>query len=882
MPAVHVEPDLSPEPGAWHALPGADVLRALHVDARVGLTSQAAAQRRAEFGPNAPATAAPEPRPAAFARSYVRPMSLLLVMASVGCFVLGEALTGFVVLAVSLANAVLGVRGEGERADLGSAVQRLFPASAWVRRDGRRQRVPARDLVPGDVLLVGAGEPVAADGRLLESFTLEVDESALTGERVPAAKGIDLVMDLGASLPERTDMLYLGTRVTRGSGELVVTATGLATEAGRISATLTEPEPMAPSATDGPPWLMQQVLPLWGTALVVAIALGVVRGDDADSLTLAAIALTVGALPVCLPAVVTAILARAGRALQRAGAIAGRPAALEALGSMSVLNIGASGLLTRDQLTAVELVLTGRRYAISGTGYSPAGTIKRVAGDPEVTLEPFLVGLALTSEAVVTEGELTGDPVGGALVVLAEKGGLDVAVTRSRWPRVAEAPYDATHGLMATFHQMTGESGTDVVRCFARGAPDSVLSRSVTELGPDLHPLRLDPRARERYLTESARLAGQGLRVVAFARRDFTAAGFEAPADALTLADGLTLLALVGIADPPRAGAKAAIASSRAAGVRVRLVTGRPAPGAQALAGAVGIEGRAITGAELAAMSDRRLSAELDGIGVVADATPEQRVRLVAGLRREGHVVAVAGRGLDDAPAVRAADIGLAEEGGRTDVSRAAASLTLTDEGAAWMGAVIRSGRGAYDDLARSARFHLGVLTGAILTFTGASVFAVAGGMPFLPIQALYAALTAQLAAGIAISSRRHGDAGGPRPRIPAPPRRPRIGLVAVLQAAVTLGVIAIAEHSWGTPVARTMGLATFAFTTVALSFAVRAGRSPVRPPLLAAAVTIGAIVLGVEARLMQMILETEGLSAGQWAICLGTALPFVVAAGRR
>jgi Ca2+-transporting ATPase len=342
---------------------------------------------------------------------------------------------------------------------------------------------------------------------------------------------------------------------------------------------------------------------------------------------------------------------------------------------------------------------------------------------------------------------------------------------------------------------------------------------------------------------------------------------------------------LVGIADPPREGARAAVASAKAAGVRVRLVTGRSAPTAEALARSVGIEGRTITDTALAAMSDRELAGELDRIGVLAGATPVQRVRLVAGLKRQGHVVGVAGRGLDDAPAVRAADIGMATEHDRTDVSRTAAGVTLTGDVTAWMAAVIGLGRVAYDDLVRHARFAFGMLIGTILTFAGASVLAVAGGMPFLPIQALYGGLTAQLAMGIALGWRGHGDdrvRGGPRPPVPSPPAYSRIAPAAAVQAAVTLGVIAIAEGQWGVGVARTMGLATFAFTTVALSFAVRAEPSPVRPLLLAAAIAIGAIVLGVEARLMRMVLETEGLSAGQWSICLGAALPFLIAAGRR
>ncbi|MDA0158936.1 cation-transporting P-type ATPase [Solirubrobacter ginsenosidimutans] len=874
--AAHVDPDVANEPPAWHALPGADVLRAFHVDPRVGLTSQEAAQRRAVFGPNAPAAAEREPRRWAFTRQYMEPMPLLLAAASIGCFVLGEPLTGFVVLAVSLVHAVLGVRSEGEPSDAGSALQRLFPASASVRRDGRTLRVPARELVPGDVLLVEAGEPVAADGRLLESFTLEVDESALTGERVPARKGVDLVIDTDASLAERTDMLYLGTRVTHGTGELVVTATGLATEAGRISELLAAPGEVAAAITSGPPWLMRRSLIFGGVALILMVALGLLRAEDADSIALAAVALTVGALPIGLPVVVAVIVARAAKLLERAGAVVRRAPALTALGSMSALNVGASGVLTHGRPAAVELVLPRRRY-------STAGTIKHVAGDPELALEPVLTGLALSTGAVISDGELTGDPVEGALVALAEKGGVDVAVTRSRWPRVAEAPYDATHGLMATFHRMSDESGTTVVRCFARGTPDSLLGRAVTEQGPGPRPLRIDARARERYLTESAELADRGLQVVAFGHRDFADTGFEVPANALTIVDGLTLLALVGIADPPREGARAAVASAKAAGVRVRLVTGRPVPVAEALARSVAIEGRTITGTALAAISDRELAGELDRIGVLAGATPAQRVRLVAGLERAGHVVGVAGRGLDDAPAVRAADIGMATAGDRTDVSRAVAAVTLTGDVTTWMAAVIGGGRGAYDDLVRYTRLESGVLIGTILTFAGASVLAVAGGMPFLPIQVLYGGLTAQLAQGIALGWRGHDRVDAtPRPPVPSAPGYSRIAPVAAVQAAVTLGVIALAEGNWGTPVARTMGLATFAFTTVALSFSARAERTPVRPLLLAAAVSIGAIVLGVEARLTQMVLETEGLRAGQWAICAGAAFPFLLAATRR
>ena len=333
----------------------------------------------------------------------------------------------------------------------------------------------------------------------------------------------------------------------------------------------------------------------------------------------------------------TAILAMGTTTLAKANAIMKRLRSTETLGSTSAICSDKTGTLTLNQMTAVEMAIPGRRYAIDGNGYSTAGTIKKVAGQPDVDLEQFMQPLVLACDAVAKDGELIGDPTEGALVVLGEKGGLAAVATRETYPRVAELPFDTAYKLMATFHNMKDESGKDVVRCFVKGAPDQVLARSTQTLAPDdLHLIDADDGFRERYNAENARLGEQGLRVLATARKDFDPGSFDPNADLLSLLDGLTALALVGIVDPPRPTAKDAIAIAHSAGIQVRMITGDHAVTAAAIAKTLGITGRAITGAEFAAMSDDELTAQIDDIGVVARVTPEDKVRLVDILKAEG------------------------------------------------------------------------------------------------------------------------------------------------------------------------------------------------------------------------------------------------------
>ncbi|MFL6029522.1 MAG: cation-translocating P-type ATPase, partial [Gaiellaceae bacterium] len=665
----------------YYELAGDTVAASFDVEPATGLSSAEAAARLEQYGANKFAETKAEPRWRAFVRQYADAMQIVLLVAGVASIVpLGQYGTGIMLLLLTVLNAVLGLQQEGKAAAAVAALQKMMIIKAKVRRDGQLAELPAHQLVPGDIVQIEAGDIVPADGRLLQAATLEVAESALTGESLPVSKGVETVDGHDVPLGDRTDMVFMNTNTTRGAGQFVVTATGMNTEVGHISNMLQHEDDTETPLTRQLAKLTTQILIIAGIAVAISMILNLSRGDTFTTVFTAAIAFAVSAIPTGLPAVVTTILSMGTQILARANAIVKRLRSTETLGSTSAINSDKTGTLTLNQMTAVELAIAGRRYSISGSGYATEGTIKRVAGEPDVPLEQFLLPMLLASDAVVTDGELIGDPTEGALVVLAEKGGLDGAGTREKYPRVAELPFDTEYKLMATFHRMQDEEGRDVIRCFVKGAPDQLLARCTTTLDAGLRPVEADDAFRKRYLEENGRLGEQGLRVLATARRDFDPATFDPNGDLLLQMNGLTSLALVGIVDPPRPQAKAAIAEAKSAGIQVRMITGDHAVTAEAIARKLGIDGRAITGAEFAAMSDDEALAQIDGIGVIARVTPEDKVRLVDTLKRRGHVVAMTGDGVNDAPALKRSDIGIAMGITGTEVSKEAAAMILTDD----------------------------------------------------------------------------------------------------------------------------------------------------------------------------------------------------------
>jgi Ca2+-transporting ATPase len=446
---------------------------------------------------------------------------------------------------------------------------------------------------------------------------------------------------------------------------------------------------------------------------------------------------------------------------------------------------------------------------------------------------------------------------------------------------------------MATFHRMRDEDGRDVVRCFAKGAPDQLLARAETAPDPSLKLVAIDDDFRARYIAENERLAEQGLRVMATARKDFDVATFDPRADMLPLVDGLTMLALVGIVDPPRAEAKAAIATAKSAGIRVRMITGDHAVTAQAIAEKLGIEGRAITGADFGAMSEDELLASIDDIGVIARVTPEHKVRLVEMLKKKGRIVAMTGDGVNDAPALKKADIGIAMGITGTEVSKEAAAMILTDDNFATIIKAVELGRGLYDNLTKYIRFQMGVLVGFIVTFLGASIFNVVGGVPFLPLQTLWVNFTTQVFQAVGLGYGKPSE--GLMARQPRDPEKPILtrsllvwlAIAGLVMGAGTLGVIWWAEDHHGAAIARTMGLTTFALANLFFSFEARDERRSVfsldfledRKFLVFSGASLAAIVFGTELGLFQRILHTVSLTFHQWLVCIVVAFAIVVAA---
>jgi P-type Ca2+ transporter type 2C len=881
------------EAPVWHGLTAEEACAKLGVNPRSGLDAADVERRRAQYGENKLAEAEKEPGWHAFLRQYRDLMQLVLVGAAVVSIVaLQEFSTGLVIFGVTVVNAMLGLNQEGKAAESVAALQKMLVIRAHVRRGGGLTDVPAEKLVPGDIVVFEAGDKIPADGRLLVAATLEIEEAALTGESVPVLKSVEPVPGDDVPLGDRVDMAYMNSTVTRGRGEMVVTATGMATEVGQISGMLSGVQQEKTPLTRQLDQLTVLLTIMAAAALALVVVIGLIRGDDFDDLFLIGISLAIAAIPTGLPAVVTTVLSLGTQALAAKGAIVKRLRSVETLGSTSAICSDKTGTLTLNQMTARQLVIVGRRYSIEGEGYSTQGKILRVAGETDTSLEPFLLPMALANDAAVRDGEIVGDPTEAALVVLAAKGGLDVDETRRVFPRVGEVPFDSEYKLMATFHEME-EDGRKVIRCFVKGAPDVLLARSTQIRDVDGSTVSAES-GRDRVLAENDRLAGEGLRVLAVASRDIDPSAFDVGGALLDEVQGLTLLALVGIVDPPRKEAKDAIERSKEAGIRARMITGDHATTAAAIAAQLGIEGRALSGTEFAALTDTELEEQVDGIGVVARVAPEDKVRLVDMLKRKGNVVAMTGDGVNDAPALKRADIGVAMGITGTEVTKEAGDMILTDDNFATIVAAVEGGRGLYDNLMKYVRVQLVMLGGFILTFVGAGIFDIAGGAPLTPLQILWInfAVDVLLAIGLGFDEPVPGlMRRAPRDASAAIVDRPlgiRLAVASVFMAGLTLGVVAWGEQRYDDlVVATTMGLTTLSLMHIVAALEAREPTESIFTrytivnrrlvQLIGAALVLVFLVTALSP--LQRIFDTVALTSSQWGICLLGPLVFLVVA---
>ena len=879
-----------------HRLKRAETLAAIDSDHKEGLTSEEAARRRDLFGANEFVAARRPSRTGRFLNQFANPLIALLVVAAVVSYLAsGELKTPLVVLTVVLLNAAIGFVQENRAERSLEALKKMLVTEANVRRASEMAMLPAAELVPGDIVVLQAGDRVPADGRLLIAQTLEFQESTLTGESHPVAKNTDVIDVESVGIGDRLNMAFMNTTISRGRGEMVVTATGMDTEVGQLAdllrSTSREKTPLQKQLDR----LSRSLAMMAGGIVTAVFAIGIARGQPASDVLLTAVALAVAAIPEGLPAVTAVTLAIGVSRMAQQHAIVKRLAAVETLGCASVICSDKTGTLTLNQMTVVEIVAGLRTHRVAGLGYAPAGEIE---GEISSTLVDALTAMALCNDATVAEADgnwtLVGDPTEGALVVLAAKGGVDAVAVRSASPRVAEVPFDSTLKFMVTAHRTTDAQGTRAVRLCVKGAPDVLLDRvsTVVDAAGAVAPSENQMKV---ITAHSTRLAGSGLRVLAIAHRVLTESewvevGGGSTRPLVDLVKDLTLLALVGIIDPIRPEVADAVTEAQNAGLNVKMITGDHPTTAMWIGTALGLAPKALTGAELDQLTDGQLDAVIKDIGVFARVAPAHKLRLVTALQRCNDVVAMTGDGVNDAPALKKADIGIAMGLSGTEVAKEAATVVLTDDNFATIIGAVRQGRTIYDNIVKFVRFQLSTTLGFSVLFLVSSILGIADGKPFTPIAILWVNMIMDgppaMSLGVDSTSE---DVMQRRPRPLSEPILTRarwlvIALSAVVMSSGTLAVLILAPG--GAAVAgRPTVAATMAFNTFVLFqfFNLLNSRSDTVSVFTPATLrnvrlwlsVIVVLVLQVaitHTRLLERLFDTVSITPAQWLVCLVTA----------
>ncbi len=662
---------------------------------------------------------------------------LILLGATALSLFLGHSLESIAIAVIVLFAVLLGFIQEYRAERAIEALKQMAAPTASVLRDGAEVKIPARELVPGDVILLHTGDRMPADGRLLEAVNLQVEEAALTGESVAVEKHIQPLPIEDLPVGDRKNMVYAGTAATYGRGKALVAATGMQTEFGKIAQLLQTVE------TGKTP--LQQNLDKVGTALaraafvVVAIivALGLFRGQPFVEMLIFGIALAVAVVPEALPAVVTISLAIGVQKMVKRNALIRRLPAVETLGSTSVICSDKTGTLTKDEMTVRKIFAAGQLFKVSGAGYSPVGEFSLNGSGsiaPTIGLQKLLTAATLASDTHLVKSDagdesgnewnIKGDPTEGALVVAAAKAGLQKESLDSEYPRVQEIPFSSETKRMTTLHQTNGN-----LTAYAKGAPEMILESCDWHLTADgVKPF--DDAGRKQALAMAQDMAGEALRVLAISTK--------ADATLETAQTGMTFLGLAGMIDPPRPEAKSAIAVCEQAGIRAVMITGDHPVTAQAVARELGLlkTGRVVTGAELEAMTDEQFQREVETIEVYARVSPAHKLRVVTALQANGHIVAMTGDGVNDAPSLKKADIGIAMGITGTDVTKEAAAMMLTDDNFASIVAAVEEGRGVFDNIKKYLMYLLSSNIGEIGLMAGSALMGLP--LPLTAVQILY------------------------------------------------------------------------------------------------------------------------------------------------
>jgi cation-transporting P-type ATPase F len=741
------------EDPAHHQLAVHETVLMLDTDPEVGLGSREASERLRRLGPNQ----LPQlPRPGALRRFGLQlhnPLIYVLLAASAVTFALGEHVDGGVILGVVVAIAAIGFVQESRAEDALESLRRMVRRTSTVVRDGQASSVSSEELVPGDLILIRSGEMVSADGRLIAARELQIDESALTGESLPVRKSV-VALPAATGIGDRANLAYSGTLVTRGEGKAIVVATGAQTEIGLIHRLIGEAAEVQTPLT--------RKIARFGKALTVAILLltaltylvGLLRGGDSAELFVAAVALAVGAIPEGLPATITVTLAVGVRHMASRNAIVRRLPAVETLGSTTVICSDKTGTLTENRMTVEALWAGGRRHTVSGTGYGPDAEIdlspRQGPEIPDAVRTTLEVGVLCNDSRLGDGGAVIGDPTEAALLASARALGIDPERTRERQPRIDSIPFESERRYMATLHR-TPEGD----RVCAKGAVETILEMCSHALEGNGARRPLDP---ESIRSEVALLAERGLRVLALAEGENPPGG--ARLDSGDRPRGLRFLGLQAMLDPPRSEAIAAVKACRRAGVEVKMITGDHAGTARAIAEQLGLRSASgpdaspvLTGAELEELEGEQLRAAATDTSVFARVSAEQKLRLVESLQRSGEVVAMTGDGINDAPALKRADIGVAMGHNGTEVAREAGDIVLTDDNFASIEAAVEEGRRVFDNLTKFIVFILPTNLGQGLLIVTAIAAGVA--LPILPVQILWINLTTAVALGMPLAFER-------------------------------------------------------------------------------------------------------------------------------
>lgn len=713
------------ETNSWYKMTVENTLEQLG-STNTGLSTQAAAERLKQYGPNELASGERTTPLSILLEQFKNIFVIILLLAAGISAFLGHGVEAIAIAIIVLFSVILGFVQEYRAERAIEALREMAAPTATVLRGGDEYEVPARELTPGDMILLKAGDRIPADSRLIQAVNLQIEEAVLTGESLPVEKHTLAIAGENLAVGDRKNMVYSGTAVAYGRGQAVVVATGMKTEFGKITNMLQAVETGQTPLQENLDRVGKTLAKAAFVVVLAIVLLGVLRGQPILEMFIFGIALAVAVVPEALPAVVTISLAIGIQRMAKRNALVRKLPTVETLGSTSVICSDKTGTLTKDEMTVRKIFLAGRWYEVSGSGYEPTGQIKNSSGNGrhEHHLSDFLRGAALVSDArlIQVDGrwDIKGDPTEGALVVAAAKAGMQKADLDLQYPRLQEIPFTSETKRMTTLHE-TSQGHI----AYSKGAPEVILgacSRYLSEDGEQL----LDETARTKILEAAQEMGVQALRVLAVASRT-----------AETVQEGehdMTLLGLVGMIDPPRPEAKQAIVLCETAGIRPVMITGDHPVTAQAVARELGLlrGGRVITGADLEEMDDGELDTEVENIDVYARVSPAHKLRVVTALQNKGHIVAMTGDGVNDAPALKKADIGIAMGITGTDVSKEAAAMTLVDDNFSSIVAAVEEGRGIFGNIKKYLMYLLSSNIGEIGLMAGAALL----GMP-LPLSAV-------------------------------------------------------------------------------------------------------------------------------------------------